>query len=125
MRAEADVGRHLATTQLDQGVERGSEAIAVIGIDAVQPPLDGPAKRSSPLAQTDRKLIGNADAIAFDIPVEDKVTRPSEGECSPLNLAERTDRDLALREGVLHRGEAQQHHDQNETTGNGRLRDVV
>ncbi len=40
---EADVGRDLAAAQFDQRVERGAEAVAVVGVDAVEPALDGAA----------------------------------------------------------------------------------
>src|SRR5690606_25857847 len=38
---------------------------------------------------------------------------------------ERADRNLTLGKGVLHRGEAEQHHGQHEPTGDRRLGDVV
>ncbi len=115
--SEADVGRDLASAQLDQRVERRSEPVAVVGVDTVEPAFDGATEGTAAFAQANRELVGDTDAVALDVPVEDEVARAGEREGTPLDFAERADRHLPFREGVLHRGEAEQHDDEHEAPG--------
>src|SRR5690606_160994 len=70
---EANIGGNLAAAQFDEGVEGGAEAVAVVGMDAVKPALDGAAQGTTALAEAGAEFVGNADAVALDVPVEDEV----------------------------------------------------
>ena len=87
MSGEADVGRYLAAAQFDQCVERRSEPIAVVGVDAVEPALDGAAQRATALAEADAELVGDRNAVALDVPVENEIARAGERQRAALDLA--------------------------------------
>src|SRR5690606_8693119 len=99
---EANIGGNLAAAQFDEGVEGGAEAVAVVGMDSVKPALDGAAQGTTALAEAGAEFVGNADAVALDVPVEDEVAGAGEREGATLDLAEGADRYLPLGEGVLH-----------------------
>ena len=122
---KADIGRDLAAAQFDQGVEGGAEAVAILGVHAIEPALDRAAQRAAAFAEAGAEFIGDGNAVALDVPVIDEVARAGERQGAALDFGEGADRHLPFREGVLHRGEAQQHDDEHQAAGHRRLRDVV
>src|SRR6185312_816542 len=114
MRGDTDVGGNLAAPELDQRVEGGAEAITILRMDAVEPSLDRATQRPPSLTEARRQLLGDADPVAFDVPVEDEVARPGQRQRAALDLTQRTDRSLSIGEGVLDRGETEQHDQQHQ-----------
>ena len=86
MRDEPHVGRDLAAAQFDQGVEGGAEAVAILGVDAVEPALDRAAQGAAAFAEAGAEFVGDGDAVALDVPVEDEVARAGEGQVRGVRL---------------------------------------
>ena len=122
---EAHVGGDLAAAQFNQGIEGGAEAVAVFGVDAVEPAFDGAAQGAAAFAKAGAQFIGDGDAVALDVPVKDEIARAGERQSAPFDFGERADGDLTFGEGVLHRGKAQEHDGQHQAAGDGGLGDVV
>ena len=94
---EPHVGGDLAAAQFDQGVEGGAEAVAILGVDAVEPALDGAAQRAAALAEAGAEFVGDRDAVALDVPVEDEVARAGQRQRAALDFAQRADATPGLR----------------------------
>jgi len=123
--AEADVVETLprrSSTSVSNAVLKRSRSS---GWMRSRPALDGAAERAAPFAKRTDSSSEMLTRSRSMFQSKTKSPEPGERQGAALDFAERADRHLPFGEGVLHRGEAEQHDDEHETTGDGRLGDVV
>ena len=123
--AEAEILRDAAAAQFDGGVERRLEAVAVAGVENLEPVARRPFERAALQAEQILGLRAGVDAVARHVPVPDDVAGAGQRQRLPLGVADRALRHDAAGEGVLHHREADQEHDQHQPAGERRLHDVV
>ena len=69
-------------------------------------------------------LGAGIDLVGGDVPVPDHVAGAGQRECAALDIGDDAVRDTA-REGVLHHGEADQHHDKHQPAEQRRADHVI
>ena len=121
----AQIEADLAAPHFDQRVERGTEPILILGMDAFEPDLDRPAQTGRRHAKTQRQFLRDLHTVAVGVPVEDEIAAAGQGQRPAFDFAQGTDRHLAFGKGVLNRGEPDQHDDQHQAAGDGRLGDII
>ena len=122
--AQAQVEGEPPAPLVDDAVERRAEAVAVVGMEHVEPARGGAFQRSPLEAEQMLGLGTGEDLVGVDVPVPDQVAGAGEREGAPLDVGNDRRGDAAG-EGVLHDGEADQHHDQYKAAEQRRRDDVV
>ena len=110
--AKAKVHRNAPAPLLKHGVEAGAIAVAVKGMQHVEPASSWSLQRAAPQAKALFGLVAYENAICRNVPIEHDVARANEGQSATLRIAHRAMADAAACKSVLHHGEADQHHDQ-------------
>ena len=107
------------------GVEGGAVAVAVEGVDEVEPAAAGPSR--APRLRPSWLSISGLTKIRSrrHVPVEHDVARAGQRQRPALGVGDEAVREGAAREGVLHHREADQHDDQHEAADQRRLHEVV
>ncbi len=123
--AQPEILGDASPLQLDRRVEGRLEAIAVAGMEDLQPVARRPLQRAAAQAEQVLCLRPGEDAVAIDVPVPYDVAGADEGEGLPLGVADLPLHHHPASERVLHHGEADQENDQHEAAGKRRLNDVV
>ena len=123
-RAQAEFQEQPPAALVEHAVERRAEAVAVERMQHFQP-VGGRAAERAALQPEHRLGLGRGEhPVVRHVPVPDHVARAGQRERAALDVRDDRNRSAA-REGMLHDGEADQHHDQHEAAEQRRSDDVV
>ena len=123
-RAQAEFQEQPPAALVEHAVERRAEAVAVERMQHFEP-VGGRAAQRAALQAEHRLGLGRGEhPVVRHVPVPDHVARAGQGERPSLDVGDDRNRSAA-REGMLHDGEADQHHDQHEAAEQRRSDDVV
>ena len=111
---QAEVEMDAPAPLFQHRIEAGAVAVAIKGMQHVEPAGSGAIKRSGAHAQRLFRLVADVDVIGHHIPVEDDVARARQGQGLALDVGDRALHDAPARKGVLHDREADQHDDQHQ-----------
>ena len=123
-RAQPKILDQPAATLLQNAVECGAEAVAVLRMQDVEPARRRRLQRAALDAQKMLGLGAGEDLVDGDVPVPDHVAGAGERERAAFDVGHDR-RGGAARECVLHHREPDQHDDQHEAAEQGRAGDVV
>ena len=123
--AQAEEVRDATAALLQHGVERGAVALPVEAVQQVEPARGRAFEAAALEAQLVLDLRADVDAVGVDVPVEDDVARARQRQGLALRVGDRAVAEAGPREGVLHDGEADEHHEQHEPAHQGRGHEVV
>ena len=110
---------------LQHGVEAGAIAIALQRMQHVEPVRGRPFERAARQAKLRLDFGTDIDPIGGDVPVEDDVAAAGQGQRLALDVGDGAMDEAAADEGVLHDGEADQHHDQHEAADESRRDEII
>jgi len=122
--AQAEVLAQTAAALIEHAVEHGAEAVAVKRMQHVEPARRGALERAALEPQQGLRLRAGENLVARHVPVPDHVAGAGQRERAPFHVGDDAVRDAAGK-GVLHHGEADQHHDQHQAAEQSRADDVV
>ena len=88
-RPQAEILGDAAAAELDRGIERGLEAVAVAGMEDLQPVARRPLERSAAKAEEILRFRAGVDAVAQHVPVPDDVAGAGQRQGASLGLADR------------------------------------
>ncbi len=123
-RAQPEVLGQPAAALLQHAVEHGAEAVAVERMQHVEPARGRAFERAALEAEQRLGLRAGEDLVGGNVPVPDHVAGAGERERTALDVGDDAG-GHAAGEGVLHHGEADQHHDQDQAAEQRRADDVV
>ena len=123
--AEPEFLGDAAAALVDHGIEGGAETIAIAGMEHAEPVAGAAFERTALEAERVLGLGAGENAVAGDVPVPDHVARADQGKRLALGVADQTFGDGAAGESVLHDGEAEQEHDEDEAAGQRRGDQIV
>ncbi len=114
-----------ALAVLQQHVERGAEAVAVVGMQARQPVARRAVHDARRKAELDGDVGNGDDAVARHVPVPDRIARARQRQRLALEIGEEALAIGPAGKGVLHHREADEENDEHEAAAERRLDDVV
>ncbi len=122
--AQAEILHQPSAALFEYAVERGAKTIAVERMEHIEPARGRTFERATLEAEQMFRLRAGEDAVRGDVPVPDHVARAGERKRAALDIRDDAVGDAAGK-GVLHDREADQHHDEDQTTEQRRADDVV
>ena len=124
--AQAEFLIDAAAPLLEHGVETGAIAILLERMQQIEP---GGGRALEPAAvESERRLDLRADidVVGRHVPVEDDLIGAGQRQRLALDVADRpVRRGRRVGEGVLHHGEADQHHDEHQAADQRRRDEIV
>ncbi len=123
-RAQPEVLGQPSAALLQHAVEHGAEAVAVERMQHLEPARRRSFERAALEAEQRLGLRAGEDLVGRDVPVPDHVAGAGQRERAALDVGDDAGGHAAGK-GVLHHGEADQHHDQHQAAEQRRADDVV
>ena len=122
--AQPEVLGQPAAALLQHAVEHGAEAVAVERMQHLEPARRRAFERAALETEQGLGLRAGEDLVGGDVPVPDHVAGAGQRKRAALDVRDDAGRHAA-RKGVLHHGEADQHHDQDQAAEQRGTDDVV
>ncbi len=122
---QAEIVEDPASAILDHRVEGCRVTIDVEGVEQAEPVRGRAFERPALEAELALDLGPREDPITGDVPIEHDVAGAGQRQRAALGVRDEGMGQTAAREGVLHDGESDQHHDEHEAADQGRLDEVA
>ena len=123
--ADAEFVVEATLAVFEQHVERGAEAVAIVGMEPRQPVARRAVHGARRQAETERNVGGGDHPVTRHVPVPDRIARAGQRQRLALEVGKQALLVGPAGKGVLHHGEADQKHDQHQPAAERRLDDVV
>ena len=124
-RAQPEILHQAAAALVEHAVERGAEAVLIERMQHLEP-FRGRAFQRAALQPEQAFGLGTGeDLVGGDVPVPDQVAGTGQRQRPALDVGDHAGGGAAAREGMLHDGESDQHHDQHQAAEQRRTDDVV
>ena len=124
-RAQAEILHQAAAALVEHAIECGAETVLVERMQHFQPFRGGAFQRAALQPEQALGLGAGEHLVGGDVPVPDQIAGAGQRQRAALDVGDDAGGGAAAGEGVLHDGEADQHHDQHEAAEQGRADDVV
>ena len=123
--AQSQIVIDAARALMQEPVERERVAVAIEGMQHVEPARGRPLERAALEPELAFNRLAAADIVGEHVPVEDPLARSGHGQRAALGLGAAVHGPARAGEGELHHREADQHHDQHQAADKTRRRKIV